>query len=140
VQQVRGFLAAQRNLSWEDLGQVHLILMQAREELTAVRKQAGNLVPPPLKHVKPSEPLARILPGGRSLRDLGPGLPPVDAAWLEELERQIGGTVDRLNRIQVKSLGGILALQEQLSGEGCPGAGDERAQDGLQVEPGESRP
>lgn len=90
------------------------VLRQARGSLAEVLRQAGPVYLPSPQHVPANECLGRLLPAEPSV----PGLPAVgavvDLRWIEGLSRQMGAVADKLDRLRLNSLGGLLAYQEQV--------------------------
>lgn len=93
---------------------VRTILIKAHDAMERAVVRADRLEVPALKNMKPGEPLGRFLVPGKVVKGLRPTASRFTAAWLAKFLGQLGAMEDRLRRIHFKSLGGILALQEQV--------------------------
>jgi hypothetical protein len=111
------FLSSREQLAWKELDQVVEVWRPARQALAAVLRQASDLYPPPLKHLNVGESLGHFLPAQPSIPDLDPVQTALNLPWGEQLHRELVAVLDKLNGIQIKSLGAILVIQEQLARE-----------------------
>jgi hypothetical protein len=114
LQSVFVFLSSQKELRWEELHQIVDIFRQAWAVLAAVLKQGAALCPPPLKHMKPGDPLSRFLPAEPSVPNLDPVQTSLNLPWADQLRRELATVTDKLSRVRLRSLHGILSLQEEL--------------------------
>jgi hypothetical protein len=108
------FVSSGQQLFMQDLVQIVQMLREARGAFAAALEQAKSLVPPPLKHLPPGAPLGHCLPEAPSVGELDPVQTSLDLRWCGQLHAELGTVLDRLERVRVKSLAGLLALQEQL--------------------------
>lgn len=113
---INEFLAARKELQWEEVRHVVEAWQQVRERFAAVLKQAGEMSPPALIHWRDGEPLSRHLPVQPSVPDLDP-FQSIDLQWASQLFSEVAAVQDKLNRLLIKSMAGILALQEFLDRE-----------------------
>jgi Zn-dependent protease with chaperone function len=114
---VLGFLATHKAVHVQELGQVYHALCAVRGGLEAVLTSAAALPVPALKHLTAGKPLHGYLTTEPVISELESVEMALDSTWIGTLRRQLETVFDRLNRIQFKSLGGILALQEHLAEE-----------------------
>jgi Zn-dependent protease with chaperone function len=109
------FLSSHKQLAWAELHQIVAIWRHAHEGLGAVLKQAVELSPPHLKGWKAGESLRCILPDKPSIPELDPVQTDLDFRGAQQLHKEVLAVLEKLNRIQLMSLGGLLAFQQQLS-------------------------
>jgi Zn-dependent protease with chaperone function len=109
------FLSGRRDLHIQELREVQQALCEARQTLAQVLTDAGNLRLPALKQVPAGEPLSRLLPAEPGVPELDMSALSVDASWLGALNAQLSKVVDKLNRLFLKSLNGVLAFQDKLA-------------------------
>lgn len=90
---------------------------EAYDVLDGCLRQASGLMIPELKNMKPGESLANFLHGQSMPPPLSASRSNVTGEWISQFLRCLGNTIDKLRRINFKSLGGILALQEKVHQE-----------------------
>jgi Zn-dependent protease with chaperone function len=122
VESVLNFLSSRREVNWDEVSDVKEVLAQAQEGLAAVFRQAAQLSVPPLKHVPAGAALTGLLPPEPADLDLSSAQTVLDARFLGAFHGVAAAVLDKLDRIQVKSLGGILTFQEHLAREWEQGA------------------
>ena len=101
-------LAARNWLDW--LGPLKGFLM-----LDEQPDFARGLLLPPLRNMTAGEPLGPFLLSEPLLRTLHGGESTIDGAYVGKLMAQMGEVLDKGARILFKSLGGLLAMQEQIA-------------------------
>jgi Zn-dependent protease with chaperone function len=109
------FVSSGQSMFMQDLVQIVEMLRQVRGVFAAALEQAGQLCPPPLKHLPPGAPLGHCLPAAPTVAELDPVQTSLDLRWCGQLHGELGTVLDRLNRVRIKSLAGLLAFQEQLA-------------------------
>ena len=75
---------------------------------------ADKLRLPALKNMKEGAKLGTFLVPGSVVKGLRPGAQRFTSKWLGKFLNQLGAMEERIRRIHFKSLGGILALQEEI--------------------------
>jgi hypothetical protein len=93
------------------------VFRQARDTLCAKLEAAGRLRLPALKNFTPGEPLGPFLLSRPLVYRLAGNAKTLDGEWIGEFLGQFGEVLDKARRILLKSLGGILALQEEVVGQ-----------------------
>jgi Zn-dependent protease with chaperone function len=110
------FLSDRKELQWEEVRHVVDAWRQVREKFAITLRQAGEMSPPPLKHWNVGEPLSLHLPSEPSVPDLDP-FQSIDLQWAGKLFREMNAVQVKLDRLLIKSMAGVLALQETLARE-----------------------
>lgn len=116
IQATLSAISGQRQLQPSDFQNALGVLRNGVESLRQVVEDANGVRLPPLKNVTPGDPLGpRLLPGGGVIRNLSPDTQTLDGEWIGRFMKQQGDVLDKLARYLFKSLGGLLALQEQIA-------------------------
>jgi hypothetical protein len=116
-QQVRATLSrlsGKRELTRDEFQGVLAVLGQAHDALADGLMAAGRLPLPALKNVTPGAPLGPMLRTGPLVTGFARANT-LDGELIGRFLEQLGEVIDKAQRIQLKSLGGILALQERLA-------------------------
>jgi Zn-dependent protease with chaperone function len=108
------YLAQREVIRAAELPDLIAALRQARWGFAQVIAASASLTLPPLRNVKPETSLSRLLPAEPCVDDIDPASISLSLAWIQLLLQQVRGAFDKLSRLQVKSLTGLLALQEEL--------------------------
>jgi Zn-dependent protease with chaperone function len=93
------------------------ILQEAHHAMKDCLKAAEELPVPALKNVEAGQPLRGLLLKKEPLSGVSSYDQWINTKWIHKLIEQIDHILGRTARIHFKSLGGILALQEQISKE-----------------------
>jgi hypothetical protein len=119
AEEVLQFLASGQQVQWEQVSAVEETLAHVHGRVSEVYRQAGRLLLPPLKRLQAGEPLARLLPDRPDLPNLrsAQSMTDLDLDPLTAFHNRLAKMVDQLNRIHVKSLAGILNLQEEFANQ-----------------------
>jgi hypothetical protein len=72
---------------------------------------------PPLTNMNAGAPLGPYLFNRAVVKDLPPAVSTLDGQWIGELMSQVGEATGKAARILFKSLGGILALQDNVAAD-----------------------
>lgn len=127
VEQVANFLRAHPMVRHEEVGELWGILTEVAEGVAQIYRIASDLRLPLLKHLPAGELLVKVLPPGPMLPDLTSPDAILAQGTLPFMENQVMGLLDRLNRALLKSLNGLLGIQDELvaqwkarAGEGKP--------------------
>lgn len=115
AQEVTQALAGNRNLSQEDFAAVRGVLQQLHSALSESLHEAGQLTLPQFKNFSITETLPRFLLNRPLTSPLSDNVGSLDGKWIGGLFEQVGEVIERVKRLHFKSLGGILALQEQIA-------------------------
>jgi hypothetical protein len=123
------FLTSRPQVTWEEVSDLKDLLGQASECLTEVFRQAGELLVPSLKNLKAGRPLVSLLPPEPDVPELSSGesYTALDLGPLATTHRQAAAVVERLSWIQDKSLGALLAFQQELIREASQDAANRLA-------------
>jgi Zn-dependent protease with chaperone function len=108
------FLTSKRNLSAEEFGDAMTIFRQAHGALSRSLSEARQLLLPELKNMTAGQPLNAFLLEKRLVYELLPEDDSITGEWINKFWEQLGNVQDKARRIHFKSLGGILALQENI--------------------------
>jgi len=128
VQEIHGQLSADRGLVQGTLGQIAgkrqlsegefygvLADLRLAYNSLAEKLEAARSVPlPVLKNVTPGEPLSSFLMNRPLIGRFRENQNRLDGEWIGRFLEQLSEVLDRAQRIHFKSLGGILALQEEI--------------------------
>jgi Zn-dependent protease with chaperone function len=114
VDYVLNVLSARQELFVEEAVPLKELLIEAHEGIANLYHLAGVLKLPPLKHVPAGEPLRCLLPAEPAAPDLTSVDTALNGRLLAVFQQQIALVCDKLGRTRVKSLGSILAFQEEL--------------------------
>jgi hypothetical protein len=109
-----GYLQEEGSLPYEVFHLVRNALLKAHDALARTLATADKWPVPVLQHLSSGEPLAHFLLEKRLLKGLRPHARVLTGKWIGKFMRQFGEVLNKLRRIHFKSLGGILALQEQI--------------------------
>jgi Zn-dependent protease with chaperone function len=117
VEAVLHFVHTSKQIRWEQVSELEEALAQAYERVSEVLLQASHLLLPSLKRLKAGEPLASLLPQQPDLPNLRSteNYTDLDLGLVAAFHNQLTMVVDRLSWVQVKSLAGILIVQEELA-------------------------
>ncbi|MBA4187788.1 MAG: hypothetical protein C0467_07190 [Planctomycetaceae bacterium] len=108
-------LTGQRQLEQAEFQNALGVFRTAARTLREVIVSAHSLRLPPLKNLPAGDPLGQFLLAEPLIRDLAADTQTLDGVWINDLSRQVGEAREKLTRILFKSLGGLLALQEQIA-------------------------
>jgi Zn-dependent protease with chaperone function len=109
------FAASRPQLSADELQGVPSVLRAAHRVVGETVSKARYVFLPSLKNVTAGDPLHRLLLAKDLIPEPGAGGEGLGAAWVESFMRQLAEARGNAERIQFKSLGGILTLQEQIA-------------------------
>ncbi len=115
VQSTMAGMAGKRQVPEQDFQNALAVLRQAHETLRLQLRGANELLLPPLTNMTAGEPLGPFLLTDPLLDYLPTYTNSLDGAWVQQLLNQTGEVIDKAARVLFKSLGGLLALQEQLA-------------------------
>ncbi|HZU36688.1 MAG TPA: M48 family metallopeptidase [Gemmataceae bacterium] len=104
-----------RELTTDDFRWLLSLLRQARAALLQTLLRADRLPLPPLKAMSAGEPLGHFLFAERLVADFRVTSRSISGKRIAKLDAQLGEVIQRLQRIHFKSLGGVLALQEEIA-------------------------
>jgi len=105
------------NLQEEEHKQVMELFRTARAEVQKALASAQILTVPPLKNIDPGTTLAAFLLQEPVVEDLNPAQDSISGEWVNRMMRQLVAVQDKVRRLDLKSLGAILALQARIAGE-----------------------
>jgi hypothetical protein len=108
------FLANTREISASQFRELRTIFRDAHDALVRAIKLADKMKLPRLKNLKQGEPLGHFLLDRQVIKGLRPGARVLTLKWIQKFLRQIGEVQERVRRIHFKSLGALLALQEEI--------------------------
>jgi Zn-dependent protease with chaperone function len=94
--------------------EVFLAVREARDVLVECLEKADKLRLPPLVHMKAGKRLGPFLWDEPVVRRVRWSRQSISGKQIQRLMEQLGKVIDRAQRIHFKSLGGILALQEEI--------------------------
>jgi hypothetical protein len=101
-------------LRYEDFDQVRTAFRKAHDALVRCLTRADKWALPRLVNLKQGKPLGHFLFDRDVIKGLRPTAQRLTARWIGRFLGQLGEVQERVRRIHFKSLGGILALQEEL--------------------------
>ncbi len=107
-------MAGQREVSQEQFHGALAVLRQAHAALKGRLEAAASLKLPALTNVTAGEPLAPYLLAKPLLPGLDGPQKSLDGGWIGQLMQQMGEVIDKAGRFHFKSLGKLLALQEDI--------------------------
>jgi Zn-dependent protease with chaperone function len=118
LQAVLNVLSQNPQLSAEDFNHLRGVLGGIRETLIGNLEDAKSFEIPALANVPAGTSLYSLIVdrGDTALSALSGGT--ITGEWLNKLIARLDGVLSRLKRVHFKSLGGLLACQEKLAGEG----------------------
>jgi Zn-dependent protease with chaperone function len=99
----------------EQFRQTRTIFREAHEALVRSVTLADKMTLPKLKNMDEGEPLGHFLLEKQVVKGLRPSARTLTVKWISKFLQQLSVVEDRARRIHFKSLGGILALQEDIS-------------------------
>ena len=102
-------------VSEDDMNEAARYFREARNALHQSLVAAGKLQLPPLKNMQAGTPLSSYLGPLALLPDVPSGTA-ITGDWVDNLLHQFSEVHSKVRRIHFKSLGGILAQQEQIAG------------------------
>ncbi|WP_157469944.1 hypothetical protein [Gemmata sp. SH-PL17] len=88
---------------------------RAHETLWLQLRGAHELVLPPLTNMTAGAPLGPFLLAEPLMDNLSEFTSSLDGGWVQRLMSQKGEVIDKAARVLIKSLGGLLVLQERLT-------------------------
>jgi hypothetical protein len=107
-------LAGKRELSKQQFQGAVAVFGQAHDALRASLEAAGRLRLPALKNVTPGAPLGPLLMTRLLVSRVSENQNSLNGEWIREFLNQLGEVLSKIQRLHFKSLGGILALQEEI--------------------------
>jgi Zn-dependent protease with chaperone function len=116
VRTMLGQIAGRQRISKEEWQGAVAVLRQAHEALCHHIGATVQVHLPALKNMKPGQSLGSYLLTER-LIDPHTSSTGLDGDWINRFLEQLGEVIGRAQRIQSKSLGGILALQEKIAAQ-----------------------
>lgn len=115
VEGVLHFLSGQREqLASAQYRQVLEVFREAHETLESSLRKSRNQLLPELSNVTTGQPLREFLLEKRLIYSLVEDEESLRGDWITKFLKQFGEVRDKLVRIDLKSLGGILQLQEKI--------------------------
>jgi hypothetical protein len=118
IEYVLNFLGSRKSISVNEISGLIAPLLDVRDNLAELYQRADQLTLPPLPRVQAGDRLRTQLPAPPETSHLGSSETALSGETLAALHRQVMAIADRLNRLLIKSLNGILAQQEKLA-SGC---------------------
>jgi Zn-dependent protease with chaperone function len=115
IQNTLAALAGQRQVEQWQFQQALGALRGAHDALREQLDVARGLYLPALTNMSAGDSLGPFLLSEPLVANLSAGTQTLDGAWIGRLMNQMGEVLDKLARILFKSLGGILAVQENLA-------------------------
>lgn len=115
VHDVLGALSGERQLSENQFKELLRILQEAHLTLRTALDNAARLRLPRLQNMIEGQALGEFLLPEPLLSYLPNNTQTVEASWTNRLCQQLALVLDRVRRVHAKSVGGILALQEQIA-------------------------
>jgi Zn-dependent protease with chaperone function len=115
IQDTLAGLGAERYLSNEQFQKALAVFRSAHEALYNALQAAHFLALPPLKNMEAGSSLGAFLLSQPLLPGLDAHAQTLDGAWINLFLSQLGEVLDKSARILSKSLGGLLAKQEDLA-------------------------
>src|SRR5262249_8070114 len=109
------YLVSRSQLSEQELRDAIAGLNAAHGVLDAGLRKADKLRLPRLKNMEAGQSLGRFLLDEELASSLNPSANTIEGPWIGAFFKQVALVLDRLRRIHFKSVGGILALQEQIA-------------------------
>src|SRR5262249_55780581 len=115
TQAALNYASGRRELSPEDFAGLRDLLRQSVWKLFDVLKEAGKVRLPQLKNMPAGQRLGDFPRQKEAVPALDPQAQRIDPEWIRLYLAQLGEVQDKLKRLLFKSLGGILATQEQVA-------------------------
>jgi Zn-dependent protease with chaperone function len=115
VQTTLSALGNRRQVSQDEFQAALAAVRGAHEALREQLDFARGLLLPPLRNMTAGDPLGPFLLSEPLLRSLHGSENTIDGAYVGKLMAQMGEVLDKGARILFKSLGGLLAMQEQIA-------------------------
>jgi Zn-dependent protease with chaperone function len=109
------FLYSGQRYGPEQLGGLLVEIGEATELLDAAYADAATVTLPPLEHIAANTPLLALLPPRPATETLATVDAVLAGRQLVQVHNDLRVLVERISRLWVKSLNGILALQEELA-------------------------
>lgn len=116
IEYVLNFLASRKSINVDEISGLIAPLLDVRDGLAELYERAEHLTLPPLPRVQAGDRLRTQLPPQPETSHLGSSDTALNPAALAAVHGQVLAIADRLNRLQIKSLNGILKQQENLAG------------------------
>ena len=114
------FLSTKTELLVQELSELKTMLSGVHQAVAETLSRAGALQLPALTQLPASATLSQFLPAEPAVPELDVAAITIDLAWIGCLSEQVNVVLDKLSRIQIKSLGGILAFQEDVARDSGP--------------------
>ena len=115
IQQTLNSIAGQRTLEQADFQSVVTFLAESRQFLRDQLENADTWTIPPLKNMDDVTRLGRFLCAKPLPRELSTTEQSLDGQWIQNLLAAMIEVLDKGRRIQSKSMGGILILQDTIT-------------------------
>jgi Zn-dependent protease with chaperone function len=113
VEDVLRFLSSRSSIRVDEISGLVAPLGESGEGIAELYRQSAHLVLLPLSHLPAGEKLSSVLPPMLDTSALGSS-ESLHSGLLQRTHGQLMTIIDRLQRIRIKSLSAILALQEEL--------------------------
>jgi Zn-dependent protease with chaperone function len=107
------FTEAPNQIPQDLIAEAMHVFRQARKSLKEILRHAREMDIPMLKHFTGTEALDEFLLNETLIKELPEDF--VQVRWLQKLDRQLGQVLKKSARLYFKSMGNILALQEQIA-------------------------
>jgi len=108
-------LSGQRQVEPAEFQHALGVLRESRKVLAQQLDEADKLRLPPLTNMTAGEPAGRFLFSGELVPHLPPDTQSLNGAWIGALMGQFGEVIDKGQRLLFKSLGGLLAVQQEMA-------------------------
>ncbi len=135
VQMTLGRMAGRSEVSQAEFQAALDVFGQAHDALSNLLDTADRLHLPPLKNFTAGEMLGPFLLSQSLLQPICVDQNRLDGDWIGRFLEQVGEVLDKTNRMQNKSMGGILALQEKLAQQWSAHSGFPTTVDGIKALP-----
>ncbi|MCI0685448.1 MAG: hypothetical protein L0Y71_25385 [Gemmataceae bacterium] len=109
------YLATRRQLEPKEFQEVIQSLQGTHHTLRAALDDAAKLRLPRLNNMVQGQPLNEFLLPEPLVSNLADNTQHLDGVWTQRLQHQLAVILDRVRRIHFKSLGGILAVHDQIA-------------------------
>ena len=108
-------LGSQRQLEQQEFREIIKFFQDTHQALDKALNEATKLRLPRLINMVEGQPLSEFLLTEPLVSNLADNTTHLDGAWTGRLQHQLAVILDRIRRIHFKSLGGILALYDQIA-------------------------
>lgn len=122
LQAVFNYLSGRQQLEQSEFREVRNALAEVCDTLQVNLQDAHKWQTPALTNVAAGTPLYSLIVDHRDPLPAARMEKSISAAWLSRLAENLGGVLRRVNRVQEKSLGALLAFQEKLRQEAASGS------------------